>query len=126
MELKLTAKNRNEEIILEHLKKSATDVLAEKINAGKKTLTGCWNFIVSEARQKAVSGCACIEDREVFGWALHYFEEDSIEECTSAPKLKSVTTSQKPSKKKEVTKQKTKLSPKPQSDDQFSLFDMLG
>lgn len=125
MELDLTAKTPNEKIILDYLKNNISDVLAEKINAGKKTLQGCWNFIVGEAKKKAISGCACIEDKEVFGWAVHYFQEDSIAECKSAPAAKAVTT--KAEKKPEkVEKVEAKPKSKKADDGQISFFDMFG
>ena len=38
-------------------------------------------YACEEARKLAEKGanCACVEDSVVFGWAIHYFEEDSIE-----------------------------------------------
>ena len=128
-ELKLEAKNHNEEIVLNYLKETATDELAEKINNGKKTLQGCWNFITTEAKKKAVSGCACIADQEVFGWAVHYFWEDAIEECKTAPAtVKTATTkpteTKTPAKEKTPTKEKTSTKKKG-NEDQISVFDLL-
>jgi hypothetical protein len=118
VELKLEAKSRNEELVLNYLKETATNDLAEKINNGKKTLRGCWNFITSEAKKRAVSGCACIEDKEVFGWATHYFWEDAIEECKTAPTtVKTVAT-----KPQGEAKKKT---PPKNSEAQVSIFDMF-
>ena len=130
MELNLTANNRNEELVLEHLKNTVTDILAEKINTGKKTLAGCWNFIVGEAKKKAVQGCAAIEDKEVFGWAVHYFEEDSIEECKTAPAVKTANTAKPKAEKKAIPVTEPKAEPKPKSkkadEGQISLFDLFG
>ena len=122
MELNLVAKTPNEEIVLNYLKNNVTDILAEKINAGKKTLQGCWNFIVGEARKKSVSNCACIEDREVFGWAVHYFQEDSISECKSAPAVKTAITAEK----KPAPKPEEKPKVKKVEEEQISIFDMFG
>lgn len=38
-------------------------------------------FAENEARKLAEKGAnsACVEDSVVYGWAIHYFEEDSIE-----------------------------------------------
>lgn len=83
-ELKLTANGRNQELVLAYLQENASDVLAEKINSGTKTMDGCWSYIRREAKKKAVSNCAVIEDAEVYGWAVHYFEEDDIAEKTEA------------------------------------------
>ena len=79
MKLNLEAKNSNQKLVLEYLEANASDVLAEKINTGKKTLAQCWSYITAEAKKQAVGGCACIDDSTVFGWAIHFFEEESIE-----------------------------------------------
>ena len=76
--IKLKTDNNCEKIILNYLEKNASDDLVERINNGKKTLTQCWNYITSEAKKEAKNGCACIEDATVYGWAVHFFEEDSI------------------------------------------------
>ena len=92
-ELNLEAKNSAQQRIKEYLEQNASEVLADKINNGvsiekdgkvlinRKTLDGFWKYATEEARkvaEKGVSG-AYIEDSVVFGWAIHYFEEDSIE-----------------------------------------------
>lgn len=93
MELNLKANNKQEEIILAYLQENASETLAEKINNGTpfekdgkpltnlKTLSGFMKYACEEARKLAEKGanCACVEDKVVFGWAIHYFEEDSIE-----------------------------------------------
>jgi len=47
----------------------------------KKDLAGFMNYASSEARKLVNNKArfACVEDTTVFGWAIHYFEEDSIE-----------------------------------------------
>lgn len=91
--LNLTAHNKPQELILAYLQEHASDVLAEKINSGtpitkdgkqlvnKKTLDGFMTFAESEAKKLAEKGTrsACIEDFVIYGWAIHYFEEDAIE-----------------------------------------------
>lgn len=91
--LNLTATNKPQELILAYLQENASDVLSEKINSGtpfekdgkqlinKKTLDGFMKFANDEARKLAEKGAnsACVEDSVVYGWAIHYFEEDSIE-----------------------------------------------
>lgn len=76
--LNLTAEGQNQNIVLAYLEENASDSLAERINGGKKTMRDCWNYITQQARKRATNNCACIEDREVFGWAIHFFEEDDI------------------------------------------------
>lgn len=82
--LSLKAEGKNQEILLDYLEKNASEPLAEKINTGAKTLAGCWEFIRKEARKQAMNGVAVIEDAEVFGWAVHYFEEDDIKEAKAS------------------------------------------
>ena len=79
-----TADGRNQQLVLEYLENNASDVLVEKINSGTRTIADCWRFITGKARSRAVSGsgtgsCAVISDEEVFGWAVHFFEESSEE-----------------------------------------------
>ena len=93
MELNLTANTTAEEKILQYLKENASETLANKINNGtpfekdgnpllnKKTLSGFMKYACDEARKLAEKGTnsACIDDATVYGWAVHYFEEESIE-----------------------------------------------
>ena len=93
IKLNLEAKNNSQQRILDYLQENVSEVLAEKINNGapfekdnkqlinKKTLDGFMKFASDEARKQTEKGAnsACIEDSVVFGWAIHYFEEDSIE-----------------------------------------------
>ncbi len=84
--LKLKADNQTEQRILDYLNQNASVWLAEKINAGKKTLSGAVQYATDEAKKLAKGGnCVCVDDATVFGWIIHFFEEDFIEE----PKKKS-------------------------------------
>lgn len=92
-QLKLTANTPSEQRILEYLQNNASETLAEKINNGtpfekdgkpltnKKSLSGFMKYACDEARNLAAKDetAACVEDSVVYGWAIHYFEEDSIE-----------------------------------------------
>ena len=93
MKLNLEAKTKEQELVKTYLEENASEVLAEKINSGvriekdgktlinKKTLDGFMKYASSEARKLASKGAnsACVEDKVVYGWAVHYFEEDAIE-----------------------------------------------
>lgn len=92
-ELNLTAQGTAQERILAYLQENVSEVLAEKINNGttvvkdgkhltnQKTLKGFMKYASDEAKKLSEKGAtnACIEDETVYGWAIHYFEEDSIE-----------------------------------------------
>lgn len=134
--LNLEAKNETQKIIKDYLEKNVSDILADKINNGvriqkdgktlinKKTLAGCMDFALKEAQKLTEKGAraACIQDSVVFGWAIHFFEEDSIEgtlyneDGTEYKPPKPVTPS------KPVTIYTT---PKPQPKPQMSLFELM-
>ena len=130
--LKLEAKTSYEKIVLKYLEVNVSEDLAERINNGKKTLSQCWNYITSEAKKQAVQGCACIEDSTVFGWATHFFEEDSIDGATfdKAKVEAKVSTTESdedsPTKEEKTTKAPSKKAKQTVVDtSQTSLFDLL-
>jgi hypothetical protein len=89
MKLNLQSKSATETRVLQYLEDNASDVLAEKINAGKKTLAGALDYAKGEARKLANGeGCICVEDATVFGWIIHFFEEEHIEELKAKPAVK--------------------------------------
>nr|DAQ62378.1 MAG TPA: PcfK-like protein [Caudoviricetes sp.] len=49
--------------------------LNEKFLNEEKNLTDMWDYIKKQAKEKAINGCAVIEDEEVYGLAVHYFDE---------------------------------------------------
>lgn len=136
MTLNLDAKTNEERKVKAYLEANASDILAEKINNGvriqkdgktllnKKTLAGFMKFACDEAKKQAEKGAqsACIDDDVVYGWAVHYFEEDSIEgtlyneDGTEYKKQPGVAT-------KAPTVKYTP--PKPQPKPQMSMFDLL-
>ncbi len=136
MELNLTAQNKQEELVLKYLQDNASDVLANKINNGtpfekdgkpllnKKTLAGFMKYACDEARKLAEKGAnsTFIDDQTVYGWAIHFFEEDSIvgtlytlDGAEYKPTVKRV----------ESNAVKAKPEPKKQENVQFSFFDNL-
>ena len=135
MTLNLEAKTPAEQKVKAYLEQNASEVLARKINEGvkivkdgktllnKKTLSGFMKFACDEAKKQAEKGAnsACIDDAVVYGWAVHYFEEDSIEGtlCNEdgteykapMPKPAPLPTKYEP--------------PKPKPKPQMSIFDMM-
>ena len=136
MKLNLEAKTKAQQLVKEYLENNVSPVLAENINGGlkvikdgktlinKKTLDGFMKYATEEARKLAEKGAnsACVEDEVVFGWAIHYFEEDSIEgtlyleDGTEYKKQSSVA-----AKVSKVNNAPAKPAQKPQ----LSMFDML-
>lgn len=131
MKINLQAKDESQKRILEYLENNASDILANKINNGvqvekdgkqllsKKDLDSFFNYANTEARKLAENkSYACIDDKTVYGWAIHYFEEDEIQ-----GKLFNLDgTEFEPPKpiKKETQKVEVKEKPK-----QPSLFDFI-
>ena len=135
MKLNLQAVTKEEQKVKAYLEANASEVLAEKINNGvrvqkdgktllnKKTLAGFLKFACDEAKKQAEKGAssACIDDDTVYGWAVHYFEEDSVEGTlynedgteykAPVPKTKPVQTKPTP--------------PMPKPKPQLSIFDMV-
>lgn len=136
MELNLTAQNKQEELVLKYLQDNASETLADKINNGtpfekdgkpllnKKTLAGFMKYACDEARKLAEKGAnsTFIDDQTVYGWAIHYFEEDSIEGT-----LYTLDGAEyKPTVKRvESNAVKAKSEPKKQENVQYSFFDNL-
>ena len=144
MTLQLTATTTEEKVVKEYLEQTVSEVLADKINNGvpvekdgkkvisKKTLAGFMKYASEEARKQAAKGAtsACLHSDIVFGWAIHYFEEDSIlgtlynEDGTeykapkpAAPKKTATAT---------ATDTPTAPAPKPQPKaSQMSMFDLF-
>lgn len=136
MKLNLETKTKEQELVKAYLEENASETLAEKINNGvpfqkdgkmlinKKTLDGFFKYASDEARKLASKGAnsACVEDKVVYGWAVHYFEEDSIEgtlynENGTEYKIQPKATAKAPA---------VKTQPKPQPKPQMSIFDMMG
>lgn len=134
MRLNLETKSREQEIVKAYLEENASETLAEKINNGtpfekdgktfinKKTLDGFMKYASDEARKLASKGAnsACVEDKVVYGWAVHYFEEDSIEGTL----FNADGTEYKPAPKPTPAKVKT-VEPKKPEQRQPTLFDFM-
>jgi hypothetical protein len=80
------------QIIKAHLDKMAQEdfAFAERYKNEKKNIDDCCKYIMSEAKKKAKGGCAAIEDAVVYGWAVHYYQEENVK-VKEAPKAKVVT-----------------------------------
>lgn len=139
MQLNLQTQGKEQEILLAYLEQNASAALAEKINNGipankngtqlvmKKDLTGFMKYATEEARKAAPKGAtsACVEDKTVFGWLMHYFEEDSIEGRYFHPDGTPYTPPKKETKKSAPAKPKDNPKLQPKQEAELTLFDML-
>ena len=90
--LNLKAESPELQAIKEFLQENGNEYLADKINNGvpvekdgkrlinKKDLACFINYACEEAKKLSAKGAtsACVKDEIVFGWAMHYFEEDTL------------------------------------------------
>ena len=145
IKLNLQAESPEMQALKTYLEENVSDALAEKINNGvriekdgktlinKKTLETFMGYSHDEAKKLVAQGAryACIRSDVVFGWAMHYFEEDSIEgtlfnedgtpyKSTPKPMPKAPAKTTAPTTATVVTKPN-----KPESK-QFTLFDLMG
>ena len=145
MTLNLTATTTEEKVLKEYLEQNASEVLADKINNGvpvekdgkklisKKTLAGFMKYATDEARKQAAKGAtsACLHSDIVFGWAIHYFEEDSIPGTLyneDGTEYKPPKPTPKVTPKPSVTVTDTPTAPAPKSQPkagQMSMFDLF-
>lgn len=67
-------------VIREYLEKRSEDdkLFCEKYKSSEKTVEQCCDYIIEEARKKGAR-CVAIMDEEVFGMAVHFFDEDDIQ-----------------------------------------------
>ena len=128
IKLNLETNKKECKIIKEYLENNVSEELANKINNGvkivknnktlinKKTLETFMQYANEEARKLAQqeASYACIEDKTVFGWAIHYFEEDELEGklynedgTEYKPEIKFTTPSKPITKSKQENKQPT-------------------
>ena len=135
IKLNLETKTKEQELIKQYLEENVSETLAEKINNGvklikgnktlinKKTLQGFMKYASEEARKLAekCSSFACIEDKVVYGWAIHYFEENSIE----GNLYNEDGTEYKVEIKKATPKIESKTEPKKPEKQQTTLFDLM-
>ena len=133
--LNLVAENDCQQAIKDYLEQNVSAVLAEKINNGvkiekdgkpfinKKTLSQFWAYASKKATEMKTG---YVKNETVYGWAIHYFEEDDIigklfnedgsEYTPPKPEYKPI---------QHVPAHTVPAKPTPPKPKQFSLFDIL-
>lgn len=132
-ENKETMPDALEVAIRAYLDKRAADdqLFAVSYAKEKKSIKECCAYIRGEARKLSTGNVAVVDDATVYGWAVHYYDEDDIkvEGTTPAkvatPKAKTNDgdTPRTGIKKTEV--ERPKEPEKPKVGDQLSLFDFI-
>ena len=141
IKLNLITTCEEHELVKAYLEENASEILANKINNGvriekdgkslinKKDLDGFMKYATEEARKIAEKGnqFKAVHHDIVFGWAIHYFEEDSIEgKLFNEDGSEYKPIASKPAKTTSSTKVETIVkTPVKKPEMQFSLFDMI-
>lgn len=79
--------DKNLKLICEYL--LGREDMQEKLNNPNKSIDKMFSYVRSQAKKKAVNGCAVISDTEVFGWAVHYYDEEEV--CDNAEQPERMT-----------------------------------
>ncbi|MBF0762589.1 PcfK-like family protein [Dysgonomonas mossii] len=85
----MSANNSFQDTIKAYLDKRAQEDSLFAVTYAKenKNIKDCCSYITDRAKKMQSDGCAVISDEEVFGCAVHYYDEDDIKvEKTSASK----------------------------------------
>jgi len=115
----LKAKDKNEQIIADYLKKYSADNHWSQIEATQRPLSECMSKIRELAKKKAVGGCACVADTEVFQWAIDFYNGVKT-------KVEPIIEEQVKTEKPEKSKPKKTVEKKVENDEQqMSLFDFM-
>ena len=76
------------------------ELFAKSYAKSNKNIDECYEYIVSEARKQCKdSDSICISDDVVFGWAVHYYDEDNIKVGMSTESKESKEMSEEDKKK---------------------------
>lgn len=54
------------------------DDIKDKLDNPKKSLDEMLQYIIDKASKRKTGNCAVIDDDTVYGWAVHYYDEDDI------------------------------------------------
>lgn len=121
--------NKNsKDLILQHLREVASkdEVFATKFDEEK--VDACCRYIMERAKRQAGNErCLCVDDETVFGWAMHYFDEQMYlkdNDVVLVPTPIAVQTSQIQETKLSSQKLKLKKIAEAEGPKQLSLFDI--
>ena len=94
----------------------------EKYLNEDKSIKQMVSFIKTEAKKEAKNGIAWVEDKKVFGWAIHYWDEPN--EKLNLEKIKEPKEEVQEIKKEKVVREKIQKNKKWVSEGQITLFDL--
>lgn len=97
--------SKQKQVILDYLEENASDRVKEMLNAGTKTLDGCYTHLKDKVRAQAEDGMAMVADDVVWEIVINFFEDDTIDD----PELKKKREAEE--RKKKQAEQKAKKKP---------------
>lgn len=104
-------------------------LFAETYKKANKSIKECCKYIYSQARKLAAGGKAVgIDDATVYGWAVHYYDEDDIKVDKVQERVEVATPAAEPTKveqPKPLAKQQIKRKRGDDNSLQLSLFGEL-
>ena len=104
-------------------------LFAETYKKANKSIKECCKYIYSQARKLAAGGKAVgIDDATVYGWAVHYYDEDEIKVDKVQERVEVATPAAEPTKveqPKPLAKQQIKRKRGDDNSLQLSLFGEL-
>lgn len=110
--------------------RAKTDSLfAETYKKANKSIKECCKYIYSQAKKLAKGGNAVgVDDATVYGWAVHYYDEDDIKVDKVQERVEVVAQASEPAKAEQPKPQLKPQSKRKRGDDnslQLSLFGEL-
>lgn len=106
-----------EEIIKTYLEQRELEdeSVARNLKKENKSIKGCCDYITKMSKKQAKNNVAMIDDNVVYGWAVHYYDEDNLLE------------DKKPTPKAKVVAPKPEIKPQPKKPKyiQFDLFEQF-
>lgn len=104
-------------------------IFAETYKKANKSIKECCKYIYSQAKKLAKGGNAVgVDDATVYGWAVHYYDEDDIKVDKVQERVEVVAPASEPAKAEQPKPQLKPQSKRKRGDDnslQLSLFGEL-
>ena len=122
--IKVLGKDIKEDALLEIINYLISrEDMADKYLNEEKSLSGMIDFIRTKAKEKAINNMAEVKDEEVFGWAIHYFDESNADLGIKQEENKTKVKEKKKVENNEIEKNNKPSKKEWKPEGQLSLFD---